>query len=383
VRAGGGPGRWRGWDYDQWPFTMRRPAWWPEGEPFPPRRRMRRGPAPFLRLFGCFVLAVLAVAFLTGGLLGALFGGWGPGPGGWWSGPGGPRPFFLFPILLIIALIVIATAGGVRRMARPMDNLIDAARRIESGDYAAQVPEWGSPDIRSVARAFNSMSARLKAMDEQRRSFLADVTHELRTPLSVIRGQAEAIADGVYPADASHLAPILDATAALDRLVEDLRTLVLTDAGNLVLHKEPTDLGALVRDTVESFRSQAESRGLSLTTDIAANAPTIEVDSARIRQVIGNLLSNAIRHTPSGGSVQVDVSFATDRVTISVTDTGEGIPPELLAHVFERFVKGASSTGSGLGLAIAHDIVGAHGGTIDLRNGDGSGAIARVTLNRV
>jgi two-component system, OmpR family, sensor histidine kinase BaeS len=383
VRAGGGPGRWRGWDYDQWPFTMRRPAWWPEGEPFPPRRRMRRGPAPFLRLFGCFVLAVLAVAFLTGGLLGALFGGWGPGPGGWWSGPGGPRPFFLFPILLIIALIVIATAGGVRRMARPMDNLIDAARRIESGDYAAQVPEWGSPDIRSVARAFNSMSARLKAMDEQRRSFLADVTHELRTPLSVIRGQAEAIADGVYPADASHLAPILDATAALDRLVEDLRTLVLTDAGNLVLHKEPTDLGALVRDTVESFRSQAESRGLSLTTDIAANAPTIEVDPARIRQVIGNLLSNAIRHTPSGGSVQVDVSFATDRVTISVTDTGEGIPPELLAHVFERFVKGASSTGSGLGLAIAHDIVGAHGGTIDLRNGDGSGAIARVTLNRV
>lgn len=383
MRAGGGPGRWRGWDYDQWPFTMRRPAWWPEGEPFPPRRRMRRGPAPFLRLFGCFVLAVLAVAFLTGGLLGALFGGWGPGPGGWWSGPGGPRPFFLFPILLIIALIVIATAGGVRRMARPMDNLIDAARRIESGDYAAQVPEWGSPDIRSVARAFNSMSARLKAMDEQRRSFLADVTHELRTPLSVIRGQAEAIADGVYPADASHLAPILDATAALDRLVEDLRTLVLTDAGNLVLHKEPTDLGALVRDTVESFRSQAESRGLSLTTDIAANAPTIEVDPARIRQVIGNLLSNAIRHTPSGGSVQVDVSFATDRVTISVTDTGEGIPPELLAHVFERFVKGASSTGSGLGLAIAHDIVGAHGGTIDLRNGDGSGAIARVTLNRV
>ncbi|HEV2141055.1 MAG TPA: HAMP domain-containing protein, partial [Candidatus Dormibacteraeota bacterium] len=243
MRAGGGPGRWRGWDYDQWPFTMRRPAWWPEGEPFPPRRRMRRGPAPFLRLFGCFVLAVLAVAFLTGGLLGALFGGWGPGgwgPGVWGPSSGGPRAFFFFPLLLIIALIVIATAGGVRRMTRPMDNLIDAARRIESGDYSAQVPEWGSPDIRSVARAFNSMSVRLKAMDEQRRSFLADVTHELRTPLSVIRGQAEAIADGVYPADASHLAPILDATAALDRLVEDLRTLVLTDAGNLVLHKEPT-----------------------------------------------------------------------------------------------------------------------------------------------
>jgi signal transduction histidine kinase len=354
---------------------MRRPTWWPEGEPFPPRRRGRRGPAPFLRLFGCFVLAVLAVAFLTGGLLGAFFGGWGPGPSG-------PHPFFLFPLLLIIALIVIATAGGVRRMTRPMDNLIDAARRIESGDYSAQVPEWGSPDIRSVARAFNSMSARLKTMDEQRRSFLADVTHELRTPLSVIRGQAEAINDGLYPADATHLAPILDATATLDRLVEDLRTLVQTDAGNLVLHKEPTDVGGLVHDTVESFRSQAESKALSLTTEIAPDLPTIEVDPARIRQVIGNLLSNAIRHTPSGGSVKVDVSSAADQVAITVTDTGEGIPSDLLPHVFERFVKGARSTGSGLGLAIAYDIVAAHGGTIELQNGPETGAVARVTLPR-
>jgi signal transduction histidine kinase len=331
-------------------------------------------------LFGCFVLAVLAVAFLTGGLLGALFGGW--GPGGWGPGAGGPHAFFLFPLLLVIALIVIATAGGVRRMTRPMDNLIDAARRIESGDYSAQIPEWGSPDIRSVARAFNSMSARLKAMDEQRRSFLADVTHELRTPLSVIRGQAEAINDGVYPADSAHLAPILDATATLDRLVEDLRTLVLTDAGSLVLHKESTDIAALVHDTVESFRPQAESRGLSLTNAVADKVMTVEVDPDRIRQMIGNLLSNAIRHTPTGGSVNVAVNSSSDQVAITVTDTGEGISPELLPHAFERFVKGPESSGSGLGLAIAHDIVAAHGGTIELRNGDESGAIARVTLPR-
>src|SRR5690348_11503093 len=193
---------------------------------------------------------------------------------------------------------------------------------------------------------------------------MADVTHELRTPLSVIRGQAEAITDGVYPADASHLAPILDATETLDRLVEDLRTLVLTDAGNLILHKEPTDIGALVKDMIESFRSQAESKGVSLTTGSADKLPMIEVDPDRIRQVIGNLLSNAIRHTPAGGSVTVDVSSTGDRVTISVADTGEGIPPDLLPHVFERFVKGASSTGSGLGLAIAHDIITAHGGSV-------------------
>jgi two-component system, OmpR family, sensor histidine kinase BaeS len=333
---------------------MRRPPpWWPEGEPFPPYGRYRYGPPTFVRWFGCFVLVVLAVAFMTGGLAGALFR----------LGPGGVHPVFAFPILVIIGLILLAALSGVRRVSRPMSNLIDAARRIESGDYSTRVPEWGSPDIRSVARAFNSMSARLKAIDDQRRSFLADVTHELRTPLSVIRGQAEAISDGVYPADSAHLAPILDATATLDRLVEDLRTLVLTDAGSLVLHREPTDLGALVRDAVESFRPQAESKGLMLAADVAGNVPPASVDPARIRQVIGNLLSNSIRHTPSGGSVKVAVSAP---ATIAVTDTGEGIPPELLPHVFERFAKGPNSTGSGLGLAIAHDIVAAHDGTIQI-----------------
>lgn len=372
MRAGGGPGRWRGWDRDQWPFTMRRPPWWPEGEPFPPvrrGRRYRRGPAPFVRFVGCFVLVVLFVSFLVGGLFGELFG----------RGQGF-HPFFFLPIFLLIALIVIAAAGGVRRMTAPMSNLIDAARRIESGDYSARVPEWGSPDVRSVARAFNSMSERLKAADDQRRTFLADVTHELRTPLSVIRGQAEAISDGVYPADAAHLAPILDATATLDRLVDDLRTLVLTDAGSLVLHKEQTDIGALVHDTVESFRAPAESKGVALSTDLADGLPTLEVDPARIRQVIGNLLSNAIRHTPSGGSVKVAVSSSADQVTITVTDTGDGIPAELLPHVFERFVKGPKSTGSGLGLAIANDIIAAHGGELRVRNVPGGGVSAALSL---
>jgi signal transduction histidine kinase len=263
-----------------------------------------------------------------------------------------------------------------------MNNLIDAAHRIESGDYSAQVPEWGSQDIRSVARAFNSMSARLKTTDEQRRGFLADVAHELRTPLSVIRGQAEAISDGMYPADAAHLAPILDATETLERLVEDLRTLALTDAGNLELKKETTDLGQLARDTVESFRSQAESAGISLSTEVADNVPTLDVDPARIRQVISNLLSNAIHHTPSGGSVKVAVSSARDQVTLTVADTGEGVPAELLPHVFERFVKGPYSKGSGLGLAIAHDIIAAHGGSIGVQNQPGGGTSVTVKFVR-
>jgi two-component system, OmpR family, sensor histidine kinase BaeS len=317
------------------------------------------------------MLAALGFALLAGGFIGALFG-----RGQWY-----PRPFFpsfLIPIFVVV-LIVFAVGSGMRRVTRPMTNLIEAARRIESGDYSARVPEWGSRDIRSVARAFNSMSERLKTIDEQRRNFMADVTHELRTPLSVIRGQAEAILDGVYPADAVHLAPILDATQTLDRLVEDLRTLVLTDAGNLVLHKEPTDLGELVKDTVESFQPQAEAGGISLTAEIADQVPTIEVDPARIRQVIGNLLSNAIRHTPGGGLVKVAVGSASDQATVTVTDTGEGIAPDLLPHVFERFAKGPNSTGSGLGLAIARDIVNAHSGQIGI-DSNSAGTTVKVTL---
>jgi signal transduction histidine kinase len=303
---------------------------------------------------------------MVGGLIGAMFG------------REGFHPFVLFPIFLVV-LILIAVSGGIRRMTRPMNSLIDAARRIESGDYSAQVPEWGSRDIRSVGRAFNSMSARLKTIDEQRRSYMADVTHELRTPLSVIRGQAEAIADGVYPADAAHLAPILDATQTLDRLVEDLRTLALTDAGSLVLNKEPTDLGQLVEDTAGSFQSQAESAGVSLTAEVADDMPSIEVDPARIRQVISNLLSNAIRHTPSGGLVKVAVTSATDQLTLTVTDTGEGIAPELLPHIFERFIKGPNSKGSGLGLAIAHDIIEAHGGTLTITSETGKETVATIS----
>jgi two-component system sensor histidine kinase BaeS len=310
---------------------------------------------------------VLAAAVLTGVVVGGLVARLGPGP----------VALVAFGFVL---LVVGAGFSGLRRMTRPMGSLVDAAIRIESGDYSAQVPETGPRDLRSVARAFNSMSARLKASDERRRSFLAEVAHEMRTPLSVIRGHAEAIVDGVYPGDAAHIAPILDATQTLDRLVEDLRTLVLTDAGNLVLKKEPTDIGELVRETVDSFRSQAEAPGLALNADIADKLPPFEIDTARIRGVIGNLLSNAIRHTPTGGSVTVAVSAAGDGVVISVADTGEGIPPELLPHVFERFVRGAGSTGSGLGLAIVHDIVTAHGGKVDVESTVGSGTRVRLTL---
>jgi signal transduction histidine kinase len=281
-----------------------------------------------------------------------------------------------------IFLLVVWTSGltGMRRITRPMANLSEAARKIEAGDYSARVPEYGSPDMRSVARAFNSMSARLKTIDEQRRDFLADVTHELRTPLSVIRGQAEGIADGVYPGDQAHLTPILDAAHAMERLVDDLRTLVQTDAGNLVLSKEPTDIETLVHDTVASFRSRADLAGVAMTVEMPEKAPMLEVDPTRIRAAIGNLLSNAIRHTPSGGWIKAAISSTAEEVTITIADSGEGIPADLLPRIFDRFVKGPGSNGSGLGLAIARHIITAHGGRLELANTSPSGVVARIAL---
>ena len=282
--------------------------------------------------------------------------------------------------LVLVLLVAGVGLRGIRRMTGPLDNLIQAARRIEKGDYSASVPEYGPPEMRSVARAFNAMSARLKLTDEQRRSFLADVAHELRTPLSVIRGQAEGIADGLYPADAEHIEPILDATRGLEVLVEDLRTLVLTDAGSLVLNREPVDPTALVHDVLASFKAQSEASQVNLAGDLDYGIPMVDVDPARMRSAIANVISNAIRHTPPGGSVRVGVQSAGDQVVIAVTDTGEGIPAKLLPRVFERFVKTPSSTGSGLGLAIVQDIVTAHGGKVEIESTQGIGTAVRITL---
>ena len=292
------------------------------------------------------------------------------------SGPG----YVWIGALVLVILVAVVGWRGIRRMTGPIDNLIQAARRIEKGDYSASVPEYGPPEMRSVARAFNAMSARLKLTDEQRRSFLADVAHELRTPLSIIRGQAEGIADGLYPGDTEHLEPILDATRSLEVLVEDLRTLVLTDAGSLVLNREPVDPTALVHDVLASFKAQSEASEVNLAGDLDYGIPMVDVDPARMRSALANVISNAIRHTPPGGSVRVGVQSAGDQVVISITDTGDGIPAKLLPHVFERFVKTPTSTGSGLGLAIVHDIVTAHGGTIEIESTQGVGTAVRITL---
>ena len=204
-----------------------------------------------------------------------------------------------------LLLLMVALFGGLRRMTRPMTQPDRGGARIEAGDYTVQVPESGPRDLRSVARAFNQMSARLKATDEQRRGFLAELAHEFRTPMTVIRGQTEAIGTasirGMRHTSDRSSTPRKRWTGWW----KTFRTLVLTDAGSLVLHKEPTDLGALAAYTVDSFRTQAEAAHVSLSSEIAATLDPVDLDPPRIRGVIGNLLSNAIRHTPPGGSVVV------------------------------------------------------------------------------
>jgi two-component system, OmpR family, sensor histidine kinase BaeS len=265
-------------------------------------------------------------------------------------------------------------------MAVNLGQLVEAAGRIEAGEYGVQVAERGPLELRTLARAFNAMSVRLAAADHNRRAFVADLTHELRTPLAIIRGQAEGIGDGVYPGDQAHLTPILDAAATLETLVDALGTMTLADVGSLSLHREAVDVPVLVTSSLAAFQSAADAAEVRLIADVGPDLPAVDADPARIRGVLGNLLSNAIRYTPSGGTITAGARRSGNSVVFAVRDTGRGIPEELRAHIFERFIKGPGSPGSGLGLAIAKDIVTAHGGTIEAISEPGQGTEVRFTL---
>jgi len=269
----------------------------------------------------------------------------------------------------VTALVLGGTAVAVailvlRRLAAPVGALIEGAGRVEAGDLSARVPVRGPSDLRSLARAMNAMSGRLEAEETRRRSVLADIAHELRTPLSIIRGQAEAIADGIYPADAEHMAPIVSATESLEMLVNDLATLTLAESGGLRLHREPVDVAVFVNETLGAFSAEARAAGVQLTEQVDAAVPPIDGDPGRLRGVLGNLVSNALAHAHAGGTIRVEGVRSDRWVLLTVRDDGTGIPADLLPRVFDRFARGPSSTGSGLGLAIVRDVVEAHGGSV-------------------
>jgi two-component system sensor histidine kinase BaeS len=358
--------------WGQWRGGGSRPPWWPEDEPFPPRggppwRGMRRH---FLRRVAVTLLFFFVLVFLASALAVTLV-----------SGAFGVREHkgfvppvaFLGVVLLVVGFV--AAGRALRRVAGPVGDVMEAADRVAGGDYAVRVAERGPGEMRRLARSFNAMTERLGANEEQRRNLLADVAHELRTPLSVIQGNTEGMLDGVYAADRAHLEPVLEEAKVMSRLLKDLETLSTAEAGALRLHREPVEPARLVEDAVAAFRSRADEAGVRLDGRSAPGLPSLDVDPVRVGQVLSNLLSNAVRHTPRGGSVVVsaepaDVGAA---VAFAVEDTGPGIPEVDLPHVFDRFVKAADSGGAGLGLAIAKSLVEAHGGRITAAPRPGGG----------
>jgi two-component system OmpR family sensor kinase/two-component system sensor histidine kinase BaeS len=285
------------------------------------------------------------------------------------------------------AIVAFGFVATMRRVGLPYTDVVSAAGRVADGDYAVRVAERGPRSLRSVARAFNGMTAQLQAQDEQRRNLMADIAHELRTPLTVMQGQLEGIVDGVYARDDDRLNEVLEQAQLLSRLVEDLRTLAHAERGTLALAKEPVDLGALVEDTAASFAGEGAAKDVAIrVVHGAAGAPgpatdpAVNADPIRIREVLINLLSNALRHTPRGGAVTVAIEPRGDAVAVSIRDTGAGIPPDVLPRIFDRFYKDRSSPGSGLGLTIARNFIVAHGGTISAGSTPGSGTTITFTL---
>lgn len=330
----------------------RRPLWWPENEPWP-HPHPWRGPPWFL-------LMLVPISFLVG--VGFLFGRL------------GHRLWWLWALVLMGGVFLLRRRRNPRWF--PVSGLIEAAGRLAEGDHRARVPPVASGPMSEVVRSFNGMAARLEAASEQRRRWLADIGHELRNPLMVIRGELEAMQDGVHAADSEHLQMLLDETALMSRLLDDLRILSESEAGELKLAIETVEVRALVDETLAPLEEEARRAGKNVQTEIVAG--TMEADPLRLREVLTNLLTNALRHARH--EVWIRGWPSDGRWTLTVSDDGPGIAPEVAPRIFDRFVKGSDSMGTGLGLSIARDLVLAHGGTIEVESYVDRGTTFKVVL---
>ncbi len=293
--------------------------------------------------------------------------------------------FLLWGALIAIAVAFLFTYFLSRTILAPVKALTTAARQLGQGDLSQRVALKDKGEIGELALAFNSMASDLEKAEKLRRNMIADAAHELRTPLSNIKGYLEAIYDGLKKPDKESIRSLNEEASMLSRLVDDLQELSLAEAGELRLIMEPADITALIKQTEIAKRTQSEEKGLSITTDLSDNLPLINIDSQRIGQVLNNLANNAIAHTSSGGSIKISAKKKDDRIIISVTDTGEGISPEDLPYIFERFYRTdrsrtRSTGGSGLGLTIAKRLIEAHNGSIDVQSEPGKGSCFTFTL---
>lgn len=331
--------------------------------------------------FGFVVLFIFGGMAALAFLVTRLFGGDGQTAVIVWVG--GLGLALTFPILA-----AAIAKRAFRGIAMPLADVMAAADAVASGDFATRVREHGHGDFGRLAQSFNRMTEELERTDQMRRNLTADVAHELRTPLHIIQGNLEGILDGVYEASEEHISATIDETRLLARLVEDLRTLSLAESGQLPLEQMPVDVRELLEDVVTSFSGQAEAGGISLGVEFDGEGVGLMVtgDAGRLDQVISNLVVNAIRHTSEGGSISLKADALSDAVRITVRDTGEGIAPEDLPFIFDRFWRGdrsrshAGGVGGGLGLAIARQLVNAHGGEISAESVVGQGTTFTVVL---
>ena len=325
------------------------------------------GARVFRRFIG-FALFLFLLGPVFGVVMASLFGFF-HGPRRWVVGG--------VAVLVLVGLAVFAR-NRFGRTWRPVGALIDATRRLGDGETGVRIPITEPGPLAAVSGSFNRMAARLEEEDERRRRLLADLGHEMRTPLTVIRGEIEAVIDGVH--DPEDLGKVVNEVELMERLLEDLRVLTLAEAGRLDLHREPTDVHGLIGDVLTSFATTIEARRVTPRLTIGAGIGEIEVDPRRIRQVLSNLISNALEQMHDGGELIISARREGGAIVIEVADTGLGIPSDRLEQVFERFVKSGDSAGTGLGLSIARDLVEAHSGTITAANRPRGGAVFTVRL---
>jgi signal transduction histidine kinase len=290
--------------------------------------------------------------------------------------------------LWMVFSVGVGLAGGViisRVISAPVSDLVKAAQNISQGKLGIRVPTRGSREIIELTETFNKMAADLQRSETLRNNLMADVSHELRTPLTVLEGNLRAAMDHVYTLDEAEIANLYGQTRHLIRLVNDLREIALAETNQLPLEKQPTDLNALLTETcqaLEPLATEKEVRFVDKTPDL----PEISVDPARLRQVFFNLLYNALRHTPAGGEIIVSGALQDHEIQLGFTDNGDGLEPEQLAMVFERFYRGDRSRsrdtgGTGLGLAIVKAIITSHGGRVEaFSKGKGLGCTFRFAL---
>ncbi len=285
-----------------------------------------------------------------------------------------------------IALALILSVLFARTLSKPLREITTAILSISCGNLDQKVSVRSRDEVGQVAAAFNQMSAHLARANTLRRQMTADIAHELRTPLSVVVGYLASLSEGLLKPSPERFKIMHDEAQHLQRLVEDLRILSLADAGELPLNFQPVAPGELIGLVAATFRHQAEQRYITLSVQIEPDMPLLYADPDRMLQVLGNLLSNALRYTPEQGYIALASDLCDGRIQLSIQDTGPGIDPDHLPHIFERFYRADSSrhqvqNESGLGLAIAKSIVEAHGGQIFAQSTVGEGTTISMVFS--